>query len=146
MRVCLLQSLLISLLIIVRWASPICLNLTYSKVSFFHFFLRDERDNEIWGGLLSVSFLPSVVTRTLFLGWFHVSMRSGLTGSSRLGAPRRTCTLTRTLPKLTFGLQDPSGGILNRSKQILPVASSTLGWATGVMNLTIGGSKGYLKG
>ena len=73
-------------------------------------------------------------------------MRSGRTGSSRFGAPKRTWTLTRTLPNPTFGLQDPSGGILNKSKQILPLVSSTFGWATGVINLTIGGSNGYLKG
>lgn len=79
------------------------------------------------------------------LSLFHVEMRSGRTGSSRFGAPRSTCTLTRTLPKLTFGRHDPSGGILNKSRQIRPLASSTFGCATGVTKRTIGGSNGYLK-
>lgn len=68
---------------------------------------------------------------------------SATSGSLGFGQFNKLHIATKTPSNVINGFQAPVGGIFKISKQILPLLSM-FGWYTGVTNVTLGGSNGYL--
>ena len=66
---------------------------------------------------------------------------SPINPSSGFGCDKSTRIVVKSVDRLIEGLHDPCGGDLSVSKQIRPLVSM-LGWYTGVINRTRGGSNG----